>query len=120
MTIRYRKQTATGDYVFGEPPSVQEFYIDEQAAIAQAIRTRLQLVTGDWFLDLDEGTPYNTEILGFVPPNVRDFAIRQRILDTIGVNTITSYTSTLDQDRRCVVTSFVDTIYGEVALNITI
>lgn len=120
MTIRYRKLDVNGDYTFGQPPQIQEFWIDQQEAIQQALTTRLLLIAGEWFLDLDEGTPYNTEILGFVPPNVRDFAIRQRILDTIGVNTLTTYESKVSQDRVGTVTASVDTIYGSVALNINI
>lgn len=120
MTIRYRKLDANGDYTFGQLPQIQEFWIDQQEAVAQAILTRLQLTAGEWFLDLDEGTPYNTQILGFAPPNVRDFALRSRILDTIGVNSLTSYQSSIDQNRACGVTADVDTIYGQTSVTTTL
>lgn len=120
MTIRYRKLDAKGDYTFGRPVTEQEFWIDQQEAIQQAILTRLELFTGEWFLDLDSGTPYSSDVLGYVPTNVRDFAIRSRILDTLGVNSITAYSSEIDADRNCSITASVDTIYGVVAVNTTI
>ena len=117
MTIRYRKLDENGDYTFGKTIETQEFWVDQKEAVAQAILTRLRLATNEWFLDQTAGTPYATNILGFVPPNVRDFSIRARILDTPGVTSITSYTSTVSADRTASVSASVDTIYGAVSVN---
>lgn len=120
MTIRYRKMDANGDYTFGRPLAVQEFWVDQQEAVQQAILTRLTLSSGEWFLDSDEGTPYATKVLGYSPPNVRDFALRARILDTLGVDSITTYNSSIDQERACTVTANVDTIYGQTTVSATL
>lgn len=120
MTFRYRKLDGNGDYLFGEPAAVQEFWIDQVEAIQQSILTRLQLNAGDWFLNADEGTPYKTDVFGFVPANVRDFAIRDRILGTFGVTAISSYQCTVNSDRSCQVVAYVDTIYGQTQVTTTL
>lgn len=120
MTIRYRKLDENGDYVFGSPPSVQQFYIDQPEAVAQAVLTRLRLSAGEWFLDADEGTPYTQAILGFAPANVRDFAIRQRVLDTIGINEITTFGSQVTDTRDYTVSIEAQSIFGPVVIDNTL
>lgn len=60
--MRYRKLSDTGDYTLGHGPA--NFWRDVPQAPAQAVATRLRLLTGEWFLDLAEGTPYQTGVLG--------------------------------------------------------
>lgn len=109
--MRYRILSATGDYVFGRSG---EFLVNSPQSVAQAIMTRLKLMTGEWFLDTSEGTPYDTQILGYGTQGTRDVAIQTRILDTPGVESIEEYTSSVDADRRMTVTARVQTIYGAV------
>lgn len=117
MTIRYRKLDANGDYVLGRRDN---FWIDEPEAVAQSIQTRLGLWTGQWFLDLDEGTDYAGSILGFSQASTRDFAFRTRILDTLGVNEITTFGSNLGADRALTVVSSVQTLFGPVTINVNL
>lgn len=113
--MRYRKLSATGDYVLGQGP--QEFYVDVPNAVAQAVLTRLRLLTGEWFLDVTEGTPYATEVLGYNTQATRDAAIRDRIVQTEGVNRLISYNSTFDPaTRQFTVRATVDTIYGQATV----
>jgi hypothetical protein len=112
MTIRYRMLDSNGDYVFGRGPG--EFLIDSPAAVAQAIRTRLLLQQGEWFLDTTEGTPYSTQIFGMGTQQLYDQAIQARILGTIGVSSIDSYSSQLNPDRSLSITCTVETIFGVV------
>jgi hypothetical protein len=110
--VRYRKLSPDGDYVFGQ--GSQNFYIDVVEAVGQAIKTRLGLATGEWFLDITEGTPYSTQILGKNTDSLYDAAIQSRILGTEGVTNLAGYNSNLNRDTRVLeVSATVDTIYGE-------
>lgn len=60
--MRYRKLNTNGDYTFGQAQS--NFYVNTPEAVAQAVKTRLLLIQGEWFLDVSEGTPYSAKILG--------------------------------------------------------
>jgi len=109
--MRYRKLSATGDYVFGGQQA--DFYKDSPEAVGQAVLTRLRLLRGEWFLDKIEGTPWGTEVLGKYTNGTYDAAIRQRILGTQGVLQITEYSSTVDTEKRALsVTVTISTIYG--------
>lgn len=110
MTIRYRALDANGDFVFGQGPG--EFLVDSALAVAQAIQTRLKLWAGEWFLDITEGTDFPGKILGMGTQQLYDQEIQQRILGTIGVRDIASYSSNLDQSRHLTINATVDTIFG--------
>ena len=110
--MRYRKLSDTGDYTFGQGQA--NFLIDSPDAVAQAIQTRLLLMTGEWFLDTTDGTPYATQILGMNTAATRDLAVKRRVLQTPGVKQITSYSSQV-VDRKFSVSVTVDTIYGQTA-----
>jgi hypothetical protein len=108
--MRYRMLSPSGDYVFGQ--GRQEFWVDSAEGVAQAVQTRLLLAQGDWFLDLIEGTPYATQILGAGTRALYDQAIRTRILGTPGVLSIIDYTSDLDDQRHLSVRCTIQTQYG--------
>lgn len=109
--MRYRRLDANGDYSFGQGQA--NFLINSPAAVAQAVKTRLLLSTGEWFLDKDEGTPYATDVLGRNTQSKRDVAIRNRILGTPGVTGLASYTSSVDAAaRKFSVVAVVDTEFG--------
>lgn len=109
--MRYRKLDADGDYSFGHGQA--DFYRDVPEAPAQAVRTRLKLWLGDWYLDLREGMPWVTKVLGKGTANTRDIAITSHALGTQGVTRITGYASSLDRDTRSFTGQMtIDTIYG--------
>ena len=109
--MRYRKLTSTGDYSFGN--GQQDFYRDVPDAVAQAVKTRLLLWLGEWFLDIEEGTPYLQGILGKHSIDQANAVIQDRILSTQGVVNFTNYVSTLNPDSRALLVTFtLDTIYG--------
>lgn len=61
--MKYRKLDENGDYSFGN----NSFdYIDADNAIAQAIKTKLQLFYGEWWEDVSLGLPMFQSILGQV------------------------------------------------------
>lgn len=112
--MRTRKLDDNGDFVFGEGA---EFLVNSPAAVAQSIKTRLLLPTGEWFLDLKEGTAYAPLILGHHTQGTRDAEVKQRILNTPGVTEISSYSSSVDAARHMTVTATVVTQYGIAKLN---
>jgi hypothetical protein len=115
--MRYRKQDEDNDYVLG---TGKDFYVDEPAAVAQSVRTRLELATGEWFLDSEEGTAYD-DVLGSHTQNSRDIVLRDRALGTPGVNEITGYSSSVDRKtREFQVQINLDTIYGQTTVSTVI
>src|SRR5260364_424406 len=54
--MRYRRLDAAGDYAFGR--GLSDFEQDTPEAVAQAVKTRLALRFGEWFLDTSDGTPW--------------------------------------------------------------
>lgn len=114
--MRYRKLDENGDFTFA---TGADFHVNTPDAIAQAILTRLKLWKGEWFINTTDGTPWLTEILGKRQRGKNpDAAIKQRILTTIGVNEILSYTSTFDGSSRGLsITATVGTIYGQATIN---
>lgn len=114
--MRYRKlDPDTGDYTFGQGQS--NFWIDQPEAVAQSVFTRLMLFTGQWFLDLADGTDWQTQVLGERTRQTRDIVVRDRVLTTQGVAAMLSYGSVMDDDRRRWVAQMsIDTVYGPVAL----
>lgn len=116
--MRYRKQTGSGDYIFGN--GQLDFYRDVPEAVGQAVKSRLLLWLGEWFLDITEGTPYLQGILGKHPKSLADTTIRDRALGTQGMRNIENYVSTIDPDpRRLSVQFSINTIYGPTALQIS-
>jgi hypothetical protein len=114
MTFRYRALDASLDMTFGR--GIGNMLIDSPAAVAQAILTRLCLWTGEWWLDLDEGTPWMQQILGkprgYGSP---DAAIQTRILGTPYVTRITDYASNYNPaNRSWIVGCKVFTAFGQV------
>lgn len=115
--MRYRKLDADGDYSFGRGRA--DFWIDQPEAVAQAVKTRLGLWRGEWFLDLTAGTPWATKVLGRYTSNTRDPAIRSRVLETAGVTAITSYSSAYSGETRVFSAQIaVTTVYSKTPVQV--
>lgn len=115
--MRYRKLSPTGDYVFGN--GQLDFYRDVPEAVGQAVKTRLLLWTGEWFLNIDSGTAYMQGILGKKSIEQANVVIQDRAITTEGVRNIENYQSALDDATRKMTVSFnVNTIYGPTSLDI--
>ena len=109
--MRYRREDDDGDYTFGQGDDT--WLINSPETVAQAVKTRFLLWYGQWFLDTTEGTPWIQSVLGKQKPETYNLAIRQRILETRGVNSIRSFDTILNtSSRRVVFTATIDTIYG--------
>ena len=113
--MRYRREDGNGDYTFGQGDDT--WLINSPEAVAQAIKTRFELWYGQWFLDTTEGTPWIQSVLGKQRPELYNLAIRQRILETKGVKSITEFNTAVNtSSRRVTFTATVETFYGMTTL----
>ena len=114
--MRVRKiDPTTGLRVFGG--GLAAFYVNQAEGVAQCVRTRLGLWTGQWFLNLPDGMPWSTDVLGKYTEAKRDLAIKSRILGTPGVTEIVSYSMSLDRFSRKLVGSVtINTQYGQATV----
>ncbi|MBI6548575.1 hypothetical protein [Xenorhabdus lircayensis] len=110
--MRYRRED-NDDYSFGQGDNT--FLIDSPEAVAQAVKTRLDLWRGDWFLDTAEGTPYREAVLEKHYSSA--MALRERILDTKGVTEIVSLDAQRNPDtRKMTLTATLNTRYGKTTV----
>ncbi|MDL2289086.1 hypothetical protein LJC32_06925 [Oscillospiraceae bacterium OttesenSCG-928-F05] len=113
--MRYRKLDDDGDYMLGRR---EQFYVDREA-VAQAVKTRLQLLLGEWWENTEDGLPLFQQILNtFHAPDQRaeqiDLIFSERILGTQGVSEILSFDSSIDMDTRTYSAECrIQTEYGE-------
>lgn len=117
--MRYRALDANGDYTFGR--GVGNFLVNSPATVRQSIQTRLGLLQREWYLNLNDGTPWLQQILvkGAVS-KIYDLAIQTRILGTQGVSSILSYSSSADPVKRTLfVQATVSTIYDSTPIVVT-
>ncbi|MDT8929340.1 hypothetical protein RSW05_11830 [Escherichia coli] len=113
--MRYRREDADGDYTFGSGDDT--WLINSPDAVARAVKTRFELWYGQWFLDTTAGTPWIQSVLGKQKPDVYNLAIRQRILETQGVNSIIDFNTNVNTStRRVTFTATIDTIYGTMTV----
>jgi hypothetical protein len=110
MSLKYRKLSSTGDYLFGFGNNC--FYTDADA-VGQAISTKLNMFQGDCWLNLDDGLPFFQEIAGSRDKDAIDLLIQTRIYDAPDVSSISSFTSSIDgETRKYSFTASVITTYG--------
>ena len=113
--VRYRRLDTNGDFTLGHGSA--DYLQDTPDCVAQAVVTRLRLLSGEWFLDLTEGTPYTPAVLGKHTQESYDFVVRQRVLETEGVTEIVEYESIFNGETRGL--SFVlriNTVYGPATI----
>lgn len=101
------------DMTFGR--GMADMARDEEAT-AQAVKTRLYLLLGEWFLDTDAGVPYLQQIMT-KPANLplAEAIIKRTILETEGVQSMRLFNMAYDRDtRRLTIQATVTNIYGSV------
>lgn len=114
---------ADGDWAFDENWDTP--FACGGVGIAQLIRTAIRLFLGEWFLDLDEGTPWFQELLGEkYDEQLMRKRLAERILGVPGTNTITSLVIEYDAPTRgvsvqyAVLTDFGDTVADTIAFKV--
>jgi hypothetical protein len=114
--MRYRRQDANGDYVFGH--GKVDFYIDQPAVFAQAVKTRLRLFLGEYFVDTTVGMPWQSQVLGFNAESVYDGAVRNCITETPGFLNFVRYNSVLERRTRLLtIDALVNSVYSQVHIS---
>lgn len=106
--MKYRELDVSGDM------QLNKYLENTPEAVAQAVLTRLRLWSEEWFLDVTDGTPWLQLVLGHGTQNTAIQAIRKRILDTEGVESITNLEFSQNPDtRELVVAVQMKTAYGD-------
>lgn len=114
-TFSVRTLDANGDMLFGD--SLGNFLSDSPSAVGQCIQTRLLLFQGEWFLNLQDGTPWFQQIIGKFPQPLSDAAIRRVILETPYVLSLSNYASHVDPRTRALTVSCdVQTAFGQTTV----
>jgi len=122
--MKYRRLDSSHDYCFGRGQGdYLEDTIENPVAIAQAIKTRLMLYLGEWFLDIKDGLPLWQQILGQRIKNksIVDEIITNRIKGLLtpdnqyAVTGVSEVSSTYDEiTREYEYSCVVDTIFGKL------
>ena len=99
--MRYRRLDSNGDYTIGRRDEMCE----GTEAVAQAVKTRLLLLRGEWWENPDDGTPLFEKVFGQrlrtdEPPDEIDLVFSQRINGTQGVADITAFESEINAEKR--------------------
>lgn len=114
--MRYRILDVDNDYSFGRGNQNITYGI---YAVAQAIQTRLLLLKGEWWENLDNGLPLFQDILGHRGTGDRimlvDSIIKERIANTKNVIGVREFSSTYE-NRSYAYSCKVDTRFGELNL----
>lgn len=118
--MRYRKLSSSRDYTFGAKPG--EGFLTDADAVTQSILTRLNLLLGEWWEDLDEGLPLFEEILVYNPLlSEIELLISERIALTGGVDRVEDATVVSDPVTRALTYSAtVYTVYSESGVSVSI
>lgn len=114
-----RRLSADWDMTFGQ--GLSNFARDAEAT-AQNVKANLQLLQGEWFLDVSAGVPYlrNDYVTRAIIDKPTDLAfvesvVKQTILNTDGVDHIDDFKMTFDtRTRRLSVSVTVFTVYDDI------
>ena len=114
--MKYRRLDENWDYVFGHGKTD---YLTGREAVGQAVKSRLLLLYGEWWEDLEDGLPLFERILASSGSDANkkavDIIFARRIGDTTGVLNVSWYESSFDRNKRAYDFSCpVDTVYGEL------
>ena len=116
--MKYRRLDINGDYTLGR--NRQNFLTDVDA-VAQAIKTRLLLLYGEWWEDLTDGLPLWQRMIGSVGSDenkqVLDLIVKERINGTTNANSVVNFISEI-KDRKYTFTCLVVTDYGNLTVSV--
>jgi hypothetical protein len=111
----YRRLDSNGDFSFGRG---KQDFISGSDAVAQSIKTRLLLLSAEWWEDQSDGTPLFQSIIGIpgTPDNLEaaDLIIKDRIIETDNVTEIIDYASAY-VNREFTVKCTVNTAFNNTA-----
>jgi hypothetical protein len=100
-TITYRKLDQNGDPLQG---AGQNSFVSDIDAVAQAISTRLKLLQGEWWENLNAGTPLFQSMLGVAGagrhPETIALLLTERILGTPYVTSVSNVATSYNGGTR--------------------
>ena len=112
-TILYLRLDEEYDPVF-DPNSA----LEDLQAVDQAINTRLLFLQGEWFENLDDGTPLFQQILGVTKQadnqTLAALALTQRIAGTPFVSGVQNVVATVNAKRQLSYSAIAQTVFGPV------
>ena len=116
--MKYRALDRNGDYTLGNG-----LFLRDKEAVAQAVKTTILLLLGEWWENTSVGTPLFEKVLGLYGAddekrNAVDVVISSRILETRDVTRITRYSSRIE-NRVYFAEISIDTAYGEIEAKIS-
>lgn len=77
--------------------------VKDAEAVGQHARQRLMTHEGEWFLDNQVGVPWLSNVLGLeYDPVLAESLVKAELLDTDGVEEITSFSVRFDRETRLV------------------
>lgn len=120
--MKYRKLAANGgDYSFGRNA---DDFVSGELAVAQAVKTSLLLLQGEWWEDTSQGVPLFQSILSQTGKienrRAADTIIQSTILSVPGVLRISNYKGTFNsQTRTYAIACNVTTQYGDAPISVT-
>ena len=105
----------------GDIATSGEQFVDSAEEIAQTVRTRLKLFLGEYFRNINDGTPWFQNILGKGQSlDVKDATIKRRVLQTPGVISIFDFNTDFDlQLRTYSVSMGIVTEFGNALITIS-
>jgi hypothetical protein len=109
--MKYRRLDDSGDMTFGH--GVNNFLIDSPEAIAQSVKTRINLWLGEWFLNYSEGLNWQKSFYGKDTAKYSEMIIKNRMADTPGVLSIDSFNMDLD-NRVLNISAEINTVFGKI------
>ena len=97
-------------------------FLTDIDAVGQAIGTRLQLLEGEWWMDLNEGTPVWQQILAVGGTNTRkqqiSLLLQERIRGTPFVTSISNIQVNYDTvSRQFTFSAVVQTQFGQLTIS---
>lgn len=117
--MRVRAMDANGDAQFGR--SQLQFLVNSPEAVAQIVETVLRFWLGEWYLNVDEGTPYVQGVIGKNTKETSDQTIIAQISTIEWVEGITNFQSEIDPNTRkySVVKGTIFTPFGSTKFQFT-
>lgn len=114
MTIT-RAINSDNDWTFGKG---KQNYLSDEDALAQNIKTRLQSFVNDCYFDLTAGVDW-FKYLGSKSVLALRNAITRVILETTGVQTLTSLSFDVGEDRKLTISYTVTSLWSKTVTSST-
>jgi hypothetical protein len=111
--MRYRALDENGDSTFGK--GALNFHVNNIDEIKQRVSTKLRLMRGEWFVDLQEGVPWQVGLGYAANTRIQSLLIevKSAILSVDGVTSISKFDSQFDTaTRKHKIIVELNTIYG--------